>query len=82
MPAYVAILPSRSKTTSPSTETNAVAALAHAQRRTALTPPSSRRQSSFVSTAEIAPRTTAGAKKLVRCQKAADGCKGANFIIR
>ena len=57
----------------------AAAALAHAQSRTTLTPPSSRPQSSFVNDAAIAPRTTAGAKKLVRCQKASVGCKGREF---
>jgi len=57
----------------------AAAPLAHAQSRTALTPPSSRHQRSFASAAAIAPRTTAGAKKLVRCQKASDGCKGREF---
>jgi hypothetical protein len=36
----------------------------------------------LVNAAANAPRTTAGAKKFVRCQKASDGCKGANFIIR
>ena len=79
--AYVAIRPSRPKTASPATETSAEATLAQAQSRQNRLGPGSRRQIAFVNAADTAPRNSAGAKKLERCQKASAACKGANFII-
>src|SRR4029079_13656608 len=71
--------PSWPKTASPAIAASAEVPLAQAQRRQPRTGPSSRRQAAFVNAAATAPRNSAGAKKLVRCQKASAACKGREF---
>jgi glutamyl-tRNA reductase len=71
--------PSWPKTASPAIAASAEVPLAQAQRRQPRTGPSSRRQAAFVNAAANAPRNSAGAKKLVRCQKASAACKRRKF---